>query len=91
MKHALSTLALVCALGFGGAALAEDAMSTPMANDAMAGDAMATDAPMSADEMLAACLVKAEAEMDAMKKDEATKKCHDAHNMAGDAIGATKL
>jgi hypothetical protein len=40
-------------------------------------------APMDADQMLADCLVKAGTEMDAMKKDEATKACHDAHNAMG--------
>ena len=95
--------ALAATLDLGGAAIAADAMSTPMAPaDAMApmaGDAMA---PMDADQMLADCLVKAGTEMDAMKKDEATKACHDEHNamgtdamapaadaMAGDAMAPT--
>ncbi len=85
MKTLISTLALVACLGFTGVALAQDAMAP--ATDAMASDAMApmaddAMAAMTPDEMLAACLEKAGMEMDAMKKDEAGKACHDAHNMA---------
>lgn len=85
MKTLISTLALVACLGFTGVALAQDAMAP--ATDAMAPDAMApmaddAMAAMTPDEMLAACLEKAGMEMDAMKKDEAGKACHDAHNMA---------
>ena len=78
--------ALAATLALGGAAIAEDAMSTtPMAPDAMAPNSMAGDAmaPMTADQMLADCLDKAGKEMDTMKKDEATKACHDEHNAMG--------
>ncbi len=85
MKTLISTLALVACLGFTGAALAQDAMAP--ATDAMAPDAMApmaddAMAAMTPEEMLTACLEKAGMEMDAMKKDEAGKACHDAHKMA---------
>ena len=85
MKTFISTLALAATFGFAGVAFAEDAMApaadamAPMASDAMAPDAMATMTP---DEMLTACLEKAGMEMDSMKKDDATKACHDTHNMA---------
>ena len=85
MKTLISTLALTAALAFSGFATAEDAMApaadamAPMASDAMAPDAMSSMTP---DEVLAACLEKAGMEMDTMKKDDATKACHDAHNMA---------
>lgn len=95
MKSILSALALVAAMGVAGVAQAEDAMSTPMAGDAMSNDAMGGDAmsSMTPDEMLAACLAKAEMETDSMKKDEAGKACHDAHNMAmeGDAMGGDSM
>lgn len=91
MKSMLSTLALVAALGLAAPALAEDAMATPMATDAMATDAMAADAMMSPDEMLAVCLEKAGMETDTMKMDEATKACHDTHNMAGDAMAGDAM
>lgn len=91
MKSMLSTFALVAALGFVGHAIAEDAMATPMATDAMATDAMAGDAMMSPDEVLAACLEKAGMETDTMKMDEATKACHDTHNMAGDAMAGDAM
>ena len=86
-------LALAATLALGGAAIAQDAMSTPMAPaDAMAPNSMAGDAmaPMDADEVLADCLVKAGTEMDAMKKDEATKACHDALNAMG-AMGTDAM
>lgn len=85
MKTLISTLALAASLGFGGMSFAQDAMApaadamAPMASDAMAPDAMSAMTP---DEVLAACLEKAGMEMDSMKKDEATKACHDVHNMA---------
>lgn len=91
MKTLISTLALAASFGFGGVAFAEDAMApaadamAPMASDAMAPDAMSSMTP---DEMLAACLEKAGMETDAMKKDDATKACHDAHNMAPMATDA---
>ena len=91
------TLALAATFALSGTGFAQDAMSTPMASDAMnsmAGDAMA---PMPADQMLAECLDKAGMAADAMKKDEATKACHDQHNAMGsdamapatDAMGGT--
>ena len=95
MNIRICTLALAATLAFAQAATAADKMAAPMAGDAMAtennmmaGDAMA---PMDADQMLADCLVKAEAEMDAMKKDEASKACHDSHNMAGDAMAENAM
>ena len=95
MTIRISTLAIAATLTLAQAAIAEDKMATPMAGDAMgtentmmSGDAMA---PMDADQMLADCLTKAEAEMDAMKKDEASKACHDAHNMAGDAMAGDAM
>ena len=69
------TLALAATVALSGASFAEDAMSTPMSSDAMA--------PMDADMMLAECLGKAGMEADAMKKDDATKACHDEHNAMG--------
>jgi len=86
-------LALAATLALGGVAAAQDAMSTPMAPaDAMAPNSMAGDAmaPMDADQMLADCLVKAGTEMDAMKKDDATKACHDEHNAMG-AMGTDAM
>jgi pentapeptide MXKDX repeat protein len=86
MTLRILALALAATLTLGGVAAAQDAMSAPMAPaDAMAPNSMAGDAmaPMDADQMLADCLVKAGTEMDAMKKDEATKACHDEHNAMG--------
>jgi pentapeptide MXKDX repeat protein len=93
MNIRICTLALAATLTFAQAAVAEDKMAAPMEGDAMATDnMMATDAmAMDADQMLADCLAKAEAEMDAMKKDEASKACHDAHNMAGDAMAGDAM
>ena len=95
MKTLISTLAITAALVLGGPAVAQDAMSTPMADDAMASDAMGGDAmsSMTPDEVLAACLEKAGMETDAMKRDEATKACHDAHTgaMEGDAMGGDAM
>lgn len=68
-------LALAATGALSGASFAADAMSTPMSGDAMA--------PMDADTMLAECLEKAGMEADAMKKDDATKTCHDEHNAMG--------
>ena len=85
--------ALAATLALGGAAVAQDAMSTtPMAPDAMAPNSMSGDAmaPMNADQMLAECLTKAGMEMDTMKKDEATKACHDEHNAMG-AMGTDAM
>jgi pentapeptide MXKDX repeat protein len=89
MNFRICSLALAVTLSLSGAAIAEDKMSAPMAGDAMATDTMMAGdamAPMDADQMLADCLAKAKAETDAMKMDEATKTCHDAHNMAGDTM-----
>lgn len=95
MKAVLSTLAptlaLLAALGFAGHVAAEDAMATPMAGDAMAAEPMAGDAMTSPEDMLKACLDKAGMEADAMKKDEATKACHTAAPMAGDAMSAAPM
>ena len=78
-------LALAATGALSGASFAADAMSTPMSGDAMAPNNMAGDAmaPMDADKMLAECLEKAGMEADAMKKDYATKACHDEHNAMG--------
>ena len=89
MTFRILALALTATLTLSGAALAADTMSTPMANDAMATNSMAGDAmaPMTADQMLEECLSKAGMETDMMKKDTATKACHDEHNgMATDAM-----
>ena len=83
------TLALAATVALSGTGFAQDAMSTPMASDAMAPNSMAGDAmaTMPADQMLAECLEKAGVAADAMKKDDATKACHDQHNaMGGDAM-----
>lgn len=87
------TLALAATLIFAQAAMAEDKMATPMQGDAMAtGDALATDGmAMDADQILADCLAKAGMEADAMKKDEATKACNEAHAMAGDAMAGDAM
>ena len=95
MNIRICTIAIAATLTLAQAAIAEDKMAAPMAGDAMstesnmmAGDAMA---PVDADQMLADCLAKAEAEMDTMKKDEASKACHDTHNMTGDAMATDAM
>ena len=94
MNFRTFSLALAATLSLSAAAIAEDKMATPMEGDAMATDTMMAGdamAPMDADKMLADCLAKAEAEKDTMKMDEATKACHDAHNMAGDAMAGDAM
>lgn len=77
--------AALCVAGMTGAALAEDAMATPMATDAMAtpmasGDMMNT--MMTPNDMLASCLKHAEM-LSGMDAQEAGKKtCNDAVALA---------
>lgn len=82
MKSILSAIALVAALGLAGGVAAQDAMSTPMQDNAMSGGAMAPDAMMmTPDQMLAACVEKAGAAADAMKQDEDKKMCQGAYDL----------
>lgn len=75
MKSTLLALITVAALG-SGAAVAQDAMSSPMQGNAMASDMM-----MTPDQMMAMCIEKAGMATDAMMKADNEKACHTVHDL----------
>ncbi len=76
MKSTILALALIVAAFGSGAAIAQDAMSSPMSTDAMG-----TEMMMTPDQMMAMCLEKAAMAADAMMQADNTKACHTVHDL----------